>query len=36
MEVSGLNDKSNMRAVAKGGTPEVGGRHLSIIRVYAQ
>ena len=31
MQVSFLKDKPNMRAVAKGDTPEVVGRHLSII-----
>jgi len=30
MQVSCLTDKPDMRAVAKGKTPEVVGRHLSI------
>ena len=33
MQVSFLKDKPNMRAVAKGHTPEVAGRHRSSIRV---
>jgi len=36
MQVSCLKDKSNLRAVAKDDTPEVVGRHLSIILMYAQ
>jgi len=36
MQVSFVGDKLNMRpgAVPKGVTPEVFGRHLSIIRIY--
>jgi len=34
MQVSFVDDKPNMRAVPKGDTPEVVGRHLSIVRIY--
>ena len=34
MQVSCLEDKPNMRAVPEGDTPEVVGRHLSIISIY--
>ena len=38
MQVSGFQDRPNMRAGAKGDAPEVRvvGRHLSIIRIYVQ
>ena len=36
MQVPCLKDKPDVRAVAKGHTPEVVGRHRSSIRIYAQ
>jgi len=36
MQVFCFQDKPNMRADAREDTPEVVGRHRSIIRVYVQ
>ena len=36
MQAYYLEDNPNMRAVAKGNTPEVVGRHLIIICIYEQ
>ena len=36
IQVSCVKDKPNVRAVTNGDTPEVIGRHHSVILIYAQ